>query len=231
MKCNAKTTGERIAILRKEIGLKQVELAKRLNVSRQIISYYETGVRLPNTEDIAALAEILGTTSDYLIGLTNVDSTDVELKAVCEYTGLNEHSVCALHDLSQEATGYEIDFLNAVFRYEALPLHVIGMSLLDNIVCYKRNLVSGNKELIELKGKLKDFIVKQIENKIEPESIVTFLGNFVDRTTELSRNCRMYRYDCIESFSNVLDFYVCDNEEEFMKNFSDCKDEFEKFME
>ena len=86
MKCNAKITGERISALRKKQGLKQAELAKKLNVYQRTISYYETGARLPKTEDIAALAEILNTTTDFLIGLTSVASTDIDLKAVCDST-------------------------------------------------------------------------------------------------------------------------------------------------
>lgn len=113
MKCNAKLTGERISALRKKQGLKQVELAKKLNVSRQIISYYETGARLPNTEDIAALAEILNTTTDYLIGLTSAASTDMDLKTVCDYTRLSEEAVKALSNEDINTNGM-IKILNKI---------------------------------------------------------------------------------------------------------------------
>lgn len=102
MKCNAKIIGQRISALRKDQGLKQVELAKKLNVSRQIISYYETGARFPNIEDITALAEVLETSTDYLLGLTSTSSTDTDLIAVCDYTGLSEKTVSMLHEWSEE---------------------------------------------------------------------------------------------------------------------------------
>lgn len=121
MKCNAKLTGERISALRKKQGLKQVELAKKLNVSRQIISYYETGARLPNTEYIAALAEILNTTTDFLIGLTSTASTDKDLKAVCDSTYIDMLNYIKSHvskkellaQLAEEAT----ELAHAALKY------------------------------------------------------------------------------------------------------------------
>lgn len=225
MKCNAKITGERISALRKKQGLKQVELAKKLNVSRQIISYYETGARLPNTEDIAALAEILNTTTDYLIGLTKVVSTDVDLKAICEYTGLNEHSVCKLHDLSQEKDNYKIDFFNTTLTYATCP--GIDISLLQSLFLYKYNMVVLNKELIKIKEKLENLKIdiKQCENNTERENILLSTEHFVDVINHIKRTCKMFRYDCIESFSGILRLYALDIAHEFKKNISDCENE------
>ena len=41
---NAKKFGEKIAALRKEKGLTQLQLAEKLNVSNKTISRWETGV-------------------------------------------------------------------------------------------------------------------------------------------------------------------------------------------
>ena len=116
MKTNAKITGERISALRKKQGLKQAELAKKLNVSPPIISYYETGARLPNTKDIAALAKILNTTTDFLIGLT-----DKDLKAVCDSTYIDMLNYIKSHvskkellaQLAEEAT----ELAHAALKY------------------------------------------------------------------------------------------------------------------
>ena len=58
--------GERITTLRKEKGISQTELAKRMNVSRQAVSKWEQGSSSPDTERLIQLAEILGTEVEYL---------------------------------------------------------------------------------------------------------------------------------------------------------------------
>lgn len=93
-----KTIGERLKECRKAKKENQEDLAKLLNVQRQIISYYETGARTPNIEDLAILAKHFDTTVDYLIGLSDVKSTNIEVKSICDYTGLSEKAINSLHE-------------------------------------------------------------------------------------------------------------------------------------
>lgn len=50
-------TGQEIKKMRKRFGLTQQELADKLGVSQQLVSYWETGQREPNLEHQALLAE------------------------------------------------------------------------------------------------------------------------------------------------------------------------------
>ena len=61
--------GERLKELRKEKSLSQADLARILGVTRQSISAYEVGQAEPPTSKLILLAQILGTTVDYLLGL------------------------------------------------------------------------------------------------------------------------------------------------------------------
>ncbi len=61
---DSKKTGLLIAILRKEKGFTQRELAEKLNVTDKAISKWETGEGYPEITMIPALAEILGVTID-----------------------------------------------------------------------------------------------------------------------------------------------------------------------
>lgn len=62
---------ERIKRQRKKMGLNQEELAERLGVSITTIRRWEWGARMPNTEILPKLAEILGTTVSYLMGFNS----------------------------------------------------------------------------------------------------------------------------------------------------------------
>lgn len=92
------STGERIKQLREEKEMSQETLAGILGVQRQIISYYETGARRPNVNDLIKLAYEFNTTVDYLLGLSNVRTAEIEIKAICEYTGLSEKAIESLHE-------------------------------------------------------------------------------------------------------------------------------------
>ena len=65
------TTGERIYLLRRRASLNQRELAQRSGISVAALSKYERDLRDPPSRTIAAVAVALGTSADYLIGLTN----------------------------------------------------------------------------------------------------------------------------------------------------------------
>ncbi len=59
---------ENLKSLRQERGIGQVELAKKINVSRGIISLWENNLREPGMYNLIALADYFGVTVDYLIG-------------------------------------------------------------------------------------------------------------------------------------------------------------------
>lgn len=61
--------GERLARLRKERGLTQVELARILDTTQVVISDYERGVLRVHGEVIIRLAAALEVTGDVLLGL------------------------------------------------------------------------------------------------------------------------------------------------------------------
>lgn len=62
---------QRIRDLREDSDLKQSELAHYLNCSQVCYSHYELGKRDIPTQILIRLAEFYGTSTDYILGLTN----------------------------------------------------------------------------------------------------------------------------------------------------------------
>lgn len=62
------TFKERLRTLRKEHGMTQQELAKRVQLGKQAISQYERGVREPDYEVLSYLCDIFNVSTDYLLG-------------------------------------------------------------------------------------------------------------------------------------------------------------------
>lgn len=60
--------GKRVRELRIKRGLSQQDLGLAIGVTKVSICGYEKGTRLPNLEKLVKLADILETTTDYLLG-------------------------------------------------------------------------------------------------------------------------------------------------------------------
>ena len=76
------TMAERIKRQRKLHGINQEELSDRLGLSIQTIRRWEWGKRAPNTDIMPKLAEALGTSVAYLMGLEDEPAPSVaELQA------------------------------------------------------------------------------------------------------------------------------------------------------
>lgn len=58
---------EKIIQLRKQKGWSQEELATQMDVSRQSVSKWESGISMPDIDKIILLSQIFGTTTDYLL--------------------------------------------------------------------------------------------------------------------------------------------------------------------
>ena len=58
---------EKIINLRKSRGWSQEELAERLNVSRQSVSKWESGISNPDLDKIVAMSALFGVSTDYLL--------------------------------------------------------------------------------------------------------------------------------------------------------------------
>ena len=58
----------RIKSIRTELGIKQIDLAQRLNIRQNTLSNWETGKSEPDSAMLKKLAQELETTVDYLVG-------------------------------------------------------------------------------------------------------------------------------------------------------------------
>jgi len=63
-----KDFGARIRIMRKSLGLTQADLAKKIGVTKQAITTYETGIREPSFRNLIKLSRVLNVTTDWLLG-------------------------------------------------------------------------------------------------------------------------------------------------------------------
>ena len=74
--------GNRLKMLREELGLKQEELAKKMSVSPSAIGMYERNLREPNNELTIKFAELFKCSVDYLLGKTDIRNPGKQIDEV-----------------------------------------------------------------------------------------------------------------------------------------------------
>lgn len=83
--------GNKLKTLRIQNNYTQEQLAKRLSLTKSVISAYETGLRMPSYETLIAISRIFKVTTDYLLGLERNQEIDL--------SGLTENEISALSNL------------------------------------------------------------------------------------------------------------------------------------
>lgn len=66
----------RLEMLRKEMGLSQLDLAKKLNMTQQRISAYEKIKHEPDIETLKLFADFFNVSVDYFLGKTDIRNYD-----------------------------------------------------------------------------------------------------------------------------------------------------------
>ncbi len=59
---------ERLKELRTEVGLSQVALGEKLEISHSTIAFWEKGMKCPKLDSLVKLADFFKVTLDYLVG-------------------------------------------------------------------------------------------------------------------------------------------------------------------
>lgn len=78
--------GERLAEMRKDHGDTQAALAERLGVSLPTVRAWEQEKSSPSHETLVAICQLYDVSSDYLLGLTDVDPAYVQKKRLDQFT-------------------------------------------------------------------------------------------------------------------------------------------------
>lgn len=69
---------ERIKELRLSLGINQVQFAKKLNVTKQCVSNWETANLQPSIDMLIRIAQTFSVSTDYLLGLNDKSTLSAE---------------------------------------------------------------------------------------------------------------------------------------------------------
>jgi transcriptional regulator with XRE-family HTH domain len=89
--------GKRLKKLRILHELSQEQLAKRLGMTKSVVSAYENGIRMPSYEALISIARIFKVSTDYLLGVEN--------KICLDLSGLTSAEISAIKKLVKAMQG------------------------------------------------------------------------------------------------------------------------------
>lgn len=131
--------GERLKSLRAEKGISQKVLADELGISKGAVSFYETCQNAPDIEILEAVSKYFGVSYAYLLGRTPNKTTNPELQAVCEYTGLSEKAVENIRSITHSGDNANIllerdEFRSIVTMLNKIKTIAVGQRYYNEII-------------------------------------------------------------------------------------------------
>ncbi len=136
-------------------------LAEAIGVSRQAIGQWREGNTVPDILDLKKLAAYFHVSSDYLLGITDVGSQNMNTKNICEITGLSEDAVSFL---ISDKSKLETTALNSILTalnsrllttsqafLNAAKIENLHLALLEKFI--KEKDINISSELIRKYGK------------------------------------------------------------------------------
>ena len=90
-----------LKLFRKNLGLKQIEIAEKIGVAKSTYSQYENGQREPNVLTIKKIANVLNISGDELLGLD-----------------INNSNIKDLNDKYSQLDNYGKELINTILELE-----------------------------------------------------------------------------------------------------------------
>lgn len=231
-----KILAERLAKARNKKGYTQNQIADFLECNRATVTNYENGKRTPDVDTIVKLSKLYEVSADYLLGLTDVKSSNKDINFICDYTHLNEQSVHVLHQYGTENIYKLLNcFLNgkAVWDFRELALlfseceteHIEYNNFMANFLLNYDELLSSRKKLLKFLEEEKNHKKSIYATKFEIQNIVTELFNkYAQDVIEYNKICSdKYKEVWSSLMSFTADLDNISNDSEVSDNGNDTK--------
>jgi transcriptional regulator with XRE-family HTH domain len=192
------TLAERLTVARKENNYTQDEIAKLLHCGRATITNYENGRRSPDYDALVTLAKTYNVTTDYLLGITDSETTDKDIRYICDYTNLSTQAVECLHGSNGFAR-----FLN-YFLVKDIQKQANFLFFSTSFTQYK---VAFTERL-----KFKKQLIENICNK----QVYTnkFIIKTCEKDKELNNDVDLIEFNLHKKISELLNLYIEDEMQE-----------------
>ena len=157
--------GERIAKIRKERNMSQIQLAERLYVTEKAVSKWECGNGIPDLDNIGKLADIFDISIDELLlgeerdrreavseeQILQLQKSDHPL--INSYEDIVVHSCCLGRDMINKLA---IEFIDTITQFEEIMylLNDFSQETLQKLCLYHKEKIVADTDLSLLLGRI-----------------------------------------------------------------------------
>lgn len=154
---DSKITGQRLKNLIKESGKSVIDISAALNVSRQNVYNWENGNNIP-LEYVFKLSRLFCVSSDYLLGLTNNQSSDIDILTISQKTGLSDIAIENLCKFKEK----DFEYIKERGRFYP-PCPVVNSELCNFTLAFIDELISslGYNDFFSKLSKLSEMLQKK----------------------------------------------------------------------
>lgn len=209
----------------------QEEIANYCGIQRQSVAQWKDGKTKPDILSLCKIAQYFNVSADYLLGLSDVSTTDTNLKSVCEYTGLNEKSVNFFNECKDywfEGRGLKefIEFLIEEFETE-------GSQIYQNDLF---SLVTDAIYIEDMEQIINQYKNNNLTNIIRTEHVAggTLKFNWFDTVKNRETDLKSYKYELLQmliDFVETFSTYVCLKHRNYtFDDYKKIKEEYQKVV-
>ena len=183
---------ERLRELRGEKTLQEV--ADGIGITRVAMGYYEKGERKPDIEILFRIAGYYNVSADYLTGLSDVKTPDIDIKSISDKTGLAEDSI---NKIIKDGSDF-LNFLISTDEYTRMAV------FFDDLAFNYQLAINCAKKSVLLEKEAEQYPDSDTDRQQE-------FSQLIDKNTGLIENyvarCEGASYRLWTNFGNVLEHY------------------------
>lgn len=148
--------GKRIETALAVSNKKQKDLAEYLDITPNTVSYFCSGKRTPNTEQLIKMSEYFGISADYLLGISDTMTVSKDIRTICAVTGLTEQAVINILSTNDEH-GFKT-VLNAILETKKVLLEPVLYDFYNAVESRYSNAV---KLIVTFGGETKELSIEE----------------------------------------------------------------------
>lgn len=170
---------KRLEELIRENNMVHENVAQGIGVTRQGVGKWVNGDSVPDVLTAAKLADFFGVSVDYLAGLSDVRSSDMDMKSACKYMGMSEKVLTTIKDLDDWSICSEHDVFTCLCEHGGL-MNIILKSI---SVCMDF-IISNDEQITTVEDKI--YEEESIDSNINFEAAADGYGTNQEVLEELN---------------------------------------------
>lgn len=194
--------------------LSDAKQAKQIGIDYQAFRKYLNDSAECPISSITKMAKYYKVSIDYLLGMTDNKTPNIKLKAVCDYTGLNEKAIVRISDMKNYCMDFDGTQISGTDAFEALNEYLISV-VSEKVSAYVAKMKEINEDYLLhclIQRIYKSDVNKCSESGKMPIGMACFdHKKLSDDIKKKSEKCDMSYFRASKAYESFLKQYHCDD--------------------